>query len=392
MIHINPYFLFCHVIFIDIKKRHIMIEKPTYHQIHSLIFGGGKSSSKQRKEMKDLFYEAYYNYAYRGKNVDVEKFNRRLFNIYNSVDIRNIDMTTQVEKDSGELILSGEMPYYNDDSTVQDRTDFIKNDEARQQVIRYKELNYSRVNDEYIQQELDLAVTKNGCFMDLVAYIGYNKCFSILKKFIYSDFYRFYEVTEYEFIMYSLQFISRYRLKFKDIHYDYICPDCKYVGTHKRRITNDECMNVKWFDVNGQIELSYGVKDMHQNEPIVDGKITSFSYLRFFRYGIFKVDRAFKYPFHSLINGNQNAVHLQDFLNQLDKANFSQLELSFYAREEYLVFNNMRTELQNDLLCDNWNLKFQIFKQQWELIFTKLANRPQEVISKPQKVENAFNF
>lgn len=327
MIHLNPYYLFSNVVFINREKKYIYVDKKVYEHLHSVIFKKKWSTQFQRKQLKELFYKSYVEYMYDKKPVDVEQFNKDVYHIY----ITPKQTNAIIELSNDAVVLSKEFPYYveeNDDDG--DKTWII--DPSVNNTIS----NYIIKGDGY---ELDCMTDFNHCMVEssqvraLVDFLGYGRCRSFLRRFLFEEKFSVKDDIEFEFIKICGHFASRYRLKFFNRNFDFICTWCRYIGSHKKPYVNKgtrnqaefKCLYSDWFSFNGYLdtvktqESNFGIGTKTLEERCFkDGKIIIYAFSDHLLFGNVPVYQNSEYCMEEIMSYVKNKIKYDDFFNHYE--------------------------------------------------------------------------
>lgn len=362
MILINPNYLFNHVIFINPEKRFILIENEVYRKVHSIIFKGRHSTPKQRKKLRMLFYESYYNLYFKGIEVDHQSFNNKILDIYRNDSVISFDHTTQVENELGDVILDNELPYYvPEDVEVGEEKVFEEESIVRKSLLKMNEFENDYKQDLFDQ--MNLLVLKSYDYQLLVNHLGIGKIRGIFSRFIYSEKYRIYDDYEFYFIKSSLSFLARFRLQFFDRKFDFLCKNCLNISSHhidvfaERKGTPghvDSCYETYWFNRNGiikeQVHSDHLASLYHDKMFTDDGKLVCLSYRTYLQIGLYHADLNTKYDFETIIIMNNNKVKRDKLESDINTAIANHPHLSRGYLPFMIVISDLLEE-QNKLVA-----------------------------------------
>jgi hypothetical protein len=280
MIHINPYYLFSHVIFINIPKKFIFIEKRCWDAIHGVIFQNRLSTPSQRRRLRALFFKAYYDYMYHQVPVDVSKFNTDIFFIYGHFHFQSMNSELVVVDDDGDAVLRDDRPYYYE--SEENEIIKIEDDEIQDKIVKYREINVSQNIDDRLNVILNFWITKSKDFDTFISFYGYSRLRNNLKKFLFSKNCRIMDEDELFFIKFLIKDLAKIRNQIQDSEYFFICNKCLTVNQHKQDFRknfvthgfvvqkNPSCYShhVKWYNNDGLLNLNYGLEDVDLKKEV----------------------------------------------------------------------------------------------------------------------------
>lgn len=361
MIHINPYYLFSNVVFINIPKKFIFLEKRCWDMIHGLIFQNKLSTPTQRKKLRTLFYEAYYDYVYHRVPVDVFKFNQQIFFIYGHFNFSQSSNDLSIITDNdGDVILHSDNPYYqetNDDATIK-----IEDEEISDVLVKYQHANVDQSIEDRLNVLINYYINKSNEIATLVDFYGFNRLRNNLKKFLFQYSLRFFDELDIFFIKLTINDTAKLRNRIHNKEYFYLCKNCKSINQHKKnfkrpRVTYGQISqpeptcyshDMMWFDSSGLMKLTYGCEDYLAKKEIwiQDGFLTGYADTNSFRLGdeILDIDST-KTQDMILDTCRKKQVYV-DFQKERG-IKFS--ELSFFAlnEEDDLLFKQLSNEVEN---------------------------------------------
>lgn len=398
MIHLNPYYILSHVIYINVDRRFIHIEKDVYLTIHSLIFQGRMSSAQQRRRLRELLYDTYYAYMYLHEQIDLSKFNEKLFDIYNRRDSKFFDHSTIIEKEEVRDAHLTDNVFFEEEDKFQDieeSENIPLPSDLQQTIIRYKQLDNDEVD---IMTTFNLYLFKNKILKDLVDYLGFGKCRNLVLSFIHKNEYNIKDTMEFFFYRNIVFFLSKYRLKMLNKKYDFICECCSSIGKHyirykkgiKHDIESQHCYQVHWFHYGGYVPATtsalnhseYNFDDVNTfNKDII------LSYHNHFRVGIYQLDCNSQIDIIDALKATKRKVIW--YKNDLQIDGTRSMALRFAGNtimDDYDYVSDKITNLFDPL----WERYFERY-----LYITNLINSHQMIVqSKPRlpSLDNKFGF
>jgi len=271
---INPMYFISNVVFINIERNYIFIERHCWNTMVHLIFKHHRPTSVEIRKLKDLCYDIYLNYQ-NNQIIDNRKFNRIIAELQtSSINIEALGLADPI-------IINNTKEVHFNDETEYHFDEYLTNKNINMSESEVQQILKISSNIDQFEEDVKLFLNYLKSYsvqLDaLVKIVSWGRSISIFKILFTTHKVKLNSIYEYQIVKEAFDYgIARYIIDAnhyddciqhsdecdKHIKYFSLCESCLSVNIERKEynkprdvpLSEWRCKLAQWYDRSGKID------------------------------------------------------------------------------------------------------------------------------------------